>query len=287
MKIYFLSSSFLFAGMMKTSIENFRVFGLGFSFIKSFLYLCFLQLFPVISALDITSQLYFKAYVSENRFPGPEIQAHYYPFSNQQGSPHIRFLSLCTSLKWCDAACFLSSGTAVVTNLYVIGYMTDTMAGNKALCFTKRPKLLYPNRGVSITASPTSYVPARVIENVADGVYGFQMDECYYTQESVQYILIELSESRNITQIIVRSQPKGLTYDKFIETIVRVGDIAPIGTDFTTLTYFGKHDTGPPPFNADVIFENAAGVQGKYISIDENHDAIHAILVCTIEIIGF
>ena len=272
---------------MITSLQNFRVIGLGFFLEKSFLYLCFLLLLPVISALDITSQLYFKSYVSESRFPGPEITTQFYRFSDQKATL-IRFLSLCTSLEWCEALCFLSSGTAVLTDLYVSGGVTDTMAGNKALCFTKRPIVLYPKSGVSITASATqNQNPLRVIENIEDGVYGFQMDECYYTKSYHPYILIELSESRNITQIALRGQPIGNTGDKFHNTIVRVGDIEPIGTNFTALSYFGKHDTGSPGFNMDVIIKNASGVMGKYIFIQEKPDVAHSIQVGAIEITGF
>ena len=272
---------------MITSLQNFRVIGLGFFLEKSLLHICFLLLFPVISALDITSQLYFKSYVSESRFPGPEITTQFYPFSDQKATL-IRFLFLCTSLEWCEALCFLSSGTAVLTDLYVSGGVTDTMAGNKALCFTKRPIVLYPKSGVSITASKTEILlPLRVIENIEDGVYGFQMDECYCTMEFHPFILIELSESRNITQIALRGQPIGQTHNKFVNMIVRVGDIEPTGTNFTALSYFGKHDTGFPGFNIDVIIENTAGVMGKYISIIEKPDVAHSIQVCAIEITGF
>ena len=272
---------------MKTSLHNFQVIGLGFFFEKSFLHLCFLQLFPAIFALDITSQLYFKSYVSESRFPGPEITTQFYPFSDQKATL-IRFLFQCTFLEWCEALCFLSSGTAVLTDLYVSGGVTDTMAGNKALCYTKRPRLLYPRSGVSITASKTEItLPSRVIENIEDGVYGFQIDECYCTLEFHPYILIELSESRTITKIALRGQPNGQTHNKFVNMVVRVGNIDPIGTDFNALSYFGKHDTGFPGFNMDVIIENPAGVIGKYISIQEEPIVGLAIQVCAIEITGF
>ena len=271
---------------MITSPQNFRVIGQGFFFKKSFLRLCFLQLFPIISALDITSQLFFKSHVSENRFPGPEITTQFYPFSDQT-SFLIRFLSLCTSLEWCEAVCFLSSGTAVLTDLYVGGGATDTMAGNKALCFTKRPILLYPKSAVSTTASEVHIdTPVRVIENIEDGVYGFQKDECYHTIDHHPHILIELSESRNITQIALRTQLAGYTSDKFRNVIVRVGDIEPIGTDFATLSYFGKHDTGFPGYNMDVIIENSAGVMGKYISIQDKPNTGHTMQLCAIEITG-
>ena len=271
---------------MKTSLHNFRVIGMGFSLKKNFLHLCFLKLFPAIFALDITSQHYFKSYVSESRFPGPELTTQFYPFSDQKST--IGFLSLCMSLEWCEAMCFLSSGTAVLTDLYVSGGVTDTMTGNKALCFTKRPMVLYPRIGVSITASETAItLPARVIENMEDGVYGFDRDECYCTLEFHPYILIELSESRTITKIALRGQPQGHTDNKFVNMEVRVGDIEPIGTDFTALSYFGKHDTGFPGFNMDVIIENPAGVIGKYISIQEEPIVGLSIQVCAIEIIGF
>ena len=58
-----------------------------------------------------------------------------------------------------------------------------------------------------------------------------------------------------------------------------------IGTDFTTLAYFGKYDSGPSARNFDVIIENAAGVVGKYISIQDESDAY--MQVCAIEITGF
>ena len=270
---------------MKTSLQNFRVIGLGFFFKKSFLRLCFLQLFSVVSASDITSQLYFKSYVSEIRFPHHKIKTQFYPFSDQKAI-FIRVLSLCTSLEWCEALCFLSSGSAVLTDLYVSGGATDTMEGNKALCFTKRPISLYPKNGVSITASNTDgTAPIRVIENMEDGVYGFRTGELYYSSANRPHILIELSESRNITQIALRTQPAGTMGDKFINMIVRVGDIEPIGTDFTTLTYFGKYDTGPADLNTDVIIENAAGVMGKYISFQEESNG--QLQVGAIEITGF
>ena len=271
---------------MKTFLQNFQIIGHCFFFKKSFLHLSFIKLFPVISALDITSQLYFKSYVSENRFPGPEITTQIYPFSDQKATL-IRFLSLCMSLEWCEALCFLSSGSAVLTDLYVSGGATDTMEGNKALCFTKRPIRLYPKNGVSITVSNTTAAPARVIQNLEDGIFGFQMDECYYSDMHHTYILIELSESRNITQIALRTQPQGQTYDKFINMILRVGDIEPLGTNFATLSYFGKCDTGFPGFNMDVMIENAAGVMGKYISIQEEANVAHAIQLGVIEISGF
>ena len=270
---------------MQASLQNFRVMGQNFFFKKSYLLLCFLQLFPKISSLDIAGQLYFKSYVSENRFLGDKIKTQYYPFSDQRDT-HIRFLLLCTFQEWCAALCFLSSGSAVLTDLYVSAGMTDTMAGDKAPCYTKRTRVLYPKRGVSITASNTaSNAAVRVIENMEDGVYGFGMGECYYSKANRPHILIELSESRSITQIALRTQPAGTTGDKFSNLIVRVGDTEPIGTDFSMLSYFGKYDTDPPALNTDVIIENAAGVVGKYISIQEESN--RDMQVGAIEITGF
>ena len=249
--------------------------------------LAFLLLFCTLSAQSHPSQKYSKSYVSEERLSRPRIETLSLPFSNNEET-HVRILSVCRLLPWCEAVCLPTSGEAVLTDLYINGGITDTMAGNKVPCFTSRAVPLYPNSEASVKASPTrNDYPARVIEQMQDGVYGFDIEECFSADsDSNPYIVVEIPESRNITSISFRTQPYGYIGDKFHKFVVRVGDIEPVPKDFSGLSFFAEHEGGTSQLNIDLVLESVSGVVGKYISIHETTTLDHSFQVCAIEVFG-
>ena len=251
--------------------------------------LCFLLFISIVPTNGIESLIYTKATVSENRLKGSGIAKHLHSFDDTEIT-HARLLSACMSLSWCEAVCYPPTGLAVLTDMYISSGATDTMAGNKVVCYTKRPThILYPTRGASLKATQTeSGLPARVIENLEDGVYGFIGSECYYAKEKTNpYILVKLPLSKTITRVSLRAQPSGSIDNKFLKLRLRVGDIQPTGKDFSVLSYFGQYNGGITKYNYDVVIKSAAGVVGKYISIHETANVKHTIQVCAIEIFGY
>ena len=251
--------------------------------------LCFLHLIIALSVNGMTTQIYTKSHVSENRLTGSGITKHL-QLSDANEATHARLLSACMSLSWCEAVCYPPTGLAVLTDMYISSGITDTMAGNKVVCYTKRSAfLVYPSSGASLKATRTDdSMPIRVIENLEDGVYGLTGIECYYAKEKTNpYILVELPVSKTITRVSLRAQPSGAIDNKFLKLRLRVGDIQPTGKDFSDLSYFGKYNGGISEYNYDVEIKSAAGVEGKYISIHETSDDQHGMQVCAIEIFGY
>ena len=150
--------------------------------------LCFLLFIFIVPVNGIESAIYTKSYVSEVRLNGSKIRNDVQPYDDTEIT-HARIISVCMSLSWCEAVCYPDPGLAMLTDLYISAGITDTMAGNKVVCHTKRPKPLYPSGGASLTATQTDSIMApRVIENLEDGVYGFIGTECYYAKKKIQPI---------------------------------------------------------------------------------------------------
>lgn len=196
----------------------------------------------------------------------------------------------CIHSPTCECLCVLPNNTYAFTDLVVTGNIADTMAGNLLECFTKRPAgyRLSPAAGVTITASPVSPdIPGRVQENMYDGIYGGNIDECYYSRTAnaynYKYFVVDFGYSVDIAYVSVRIQTIGNQTTKFDVVNIYVSDTFPdLDSDFSSLPLFASVNNPNHALDSDVVFFPGYTAYGRYLSIVKT--SVGAICFCHLEI---
>ena len=86
---------------------------------------------------------------------------------------------------WCDAVWLHPNKIDTLTNLVISGGFEDTKSGQKVVCYTKRQRVIYPTPQATISSSPLDVkYPKRTSANLEDGVYGFDIEECFHATVS-------------------------------------------------------------------------------------------------------
>lgn len=191
-----------------------------------------------------------------------------------------RAMTKCSLLPWCVCVCQESDGTFAVTDLLVTGGVTDTQTGTKVPCWSKRPKpAIFPAPQAVATSSAAGF-PKRKPANLLDGVYGYDIEECSYTDttDSSAYILVDLSDIKVISRVTIRFQPKGIVEDKHLFDIL-VGNASSTGPfDNYKLFASNKH---PVSLNEEVTHERTDPIYGRYVAFESGPCCLQ---ICHLEI---
>ena len=196
----------------------------------------------------------------------------------------------CLDRNWCDAFCLLPNKTAILNDLVISGGIEDTKSGEKVVCYTKRPRVIYPTPQATISSSPVDVkYPQRTSANLEDGVYGFDINECFLSPgtNGKKHFLIRFSEPIVVSTVKTRTQKGGGGISsKFKRFEVRGGNSAPVGNDMSQLSLIGVFN-GPATEsdkNTDLTFTADPKITAQYISIQEvnsNHD----FQICHVEVL--
>ena len=180
-----------------------------------FLLLVLCILFGQINLCWARNCRYFKSLVTVSRFDNPSISKVLRPIADVTDL----FVGLICHLQQLgDTCCVLPNNKIIFTNLVVSGGITDPLPGDKALCYTPRPSVIYPSPEASLDGSPSEIkAPQKKLDNLEDGIYGRDINECYSSDSLSRgkcFLLVTLPNSRNLSKVTVWVQPKGANFDK-------------------------------------------------------------------------
>ena len=195
----------------------------------------------------------------------------------------------CLDRNWCDAFCLLPNKTAILNDLVISGGIEDTKSGQKVVCYTKRPRVIYPTPQATISSSPVDVqYPQRISANLEDGVYGFDIEECFRATVSTgkKHFLIGFSKPKVVSNVKVRTQKTGGLQNKFKRFEVRGGNSVPVGNDMSQLSLievFNRPMT-ETDLNTDLTFTADPKITAQYISIQET-DVDVDFQICHLEVL--
>ena len=215
--------------------------------------------------------------MSEDRLSGGAITTQTNSF------PNFRQATVgCSHLGWCACVCQTPDLQYVLTNLLVTGGVTDPAPGNKMVCYTRRP------RGYNIltaTATPVDAgSPDRVLENVADGIYGFDLSECYlgnHISGSPPFYRADLGGIRKINKVVYLSQPGGYyMYNRLRNMQILTGNTTTNNYDDYEL--IGTQLEPPQNYSQEIVVEGTEPHWGRYVLLLKNDN--YRLGFCHLEI---
>ena len=117
----------------------------------------------------------------------------------------------CMDRNWCVCVCRLQiSNLFAFTDMVVTGGTIDMAPGEKLFCYTKRDRA-YIFEAVQRNAVINSF-SNRAAENLIDGVYTHNIDDCYYAEQIVNdhlYLRFDFGKERLVKKIVIINQPSG------------------------------------------------------------------------------
>ncbi|KAG7174816.1 hypothetical protein Hamer_G021918 [Homarus americanus] len=172
----------------------------------------------------------------------------------------------CLNLGWCNLWCPNPTAAACTYyNIIVMPTYLETDNTDAIPCFTKRPRDYVTN--ASITAGqPYDAIMSK--ENLIDGIYGFNMNECFRSSQTniEKWFVLDLGAVTTFTYIRIIAQPNLQAFYHFRKLSLRVGT-SPTQpyTGFSSYSYFGGF-SGPAVGNEEVVLTSGRTVSARYIA---------------------
>lgn len=220
------------------------------------------------SAGAARSASFSSAVVSADRFLPP---AGFFNSTDITAINKLTALTQCMSVSWCTVTCKLTETHYIISNMLVTGGTVDPMTGNKLDCYTTRPKgIFYHSPNINITATPGHGVNlVRVIENLSDGVYAYEVDECFYGLSAVGtegFVLVDLKSEYKISYLKFVLQGIGQIQTMFFDIEIRVGN-ASTSLPYSSYALLGTY-TGPTyTHNIELTITGVASIVGRYVAL--------------------
>ena len=216
------------------------------------------------------SALFIKSTVESSRLAASTIQKTKYALKK---GGFLGTAMTCNYVAW-ENYCVTAANEITATNLLISGGITDKKSGDKIPCYTTNPRVAFPSNEATFTGAPHfASFSKRTLSNLEDGVYGFDINECFfadYTQKFI-HMVIDFKQPRTLTTVKMRNQNSGKVKEKFNKIEVRAGDTAPIGNDMSNLKLIGTFDgpTTDDDIDIDLILTAKEPFVGRFVSIQE------------------
>jgi hypothetical protein len=171
-----------------------------------------------------------------------------------------------------------------MSDLMVTGGAIDNWVGAKIPCRTKRKvPTLFPSLMTYSQSSPPEN-PSRTKKNLEDGVYGYNIAECFLCFEANKkpFLVLDFGQLARVQRVALRSQLGGDILNKFRNIFLRLGNESRQG-DFESYTFYDAF-LGLPVANTDFTFENDEAQIGRFLSIQSvNYSSLQ---FCSLEVFG-
>ncbi|KAK7060100.1 hypothetical protein SK128_012631, partial [Halocaridina rubra] len=171
----------------------------------------------------------------------------------------------CLHISWCNVWCHDPSSTSCnFFDMYVaVGYQETASDG--VLCFSWKSKD-YAVGALIEGEDPQASATMKVKENLIDGIYDRQAQQCYYSSDNFNpWFRLDLGSVIPVRRIMMVLQPGILAvYTKDIE--VRISTEKVLEEDFPLQRLFGLFE-GPAEANEEVIFQYNHSILARYVTV--------------------
>lgn len=170
----------------------------------------------------------------------------------------------CSPQIWCTLWCYDTTSGCLLTDLLVTRSDLDEQSPDAKVCFTRRAKEYAAGANIS---SSYNWDLFHSKENLVDGIYGRDIDQCHYLDFEYQpWVLFDLGRLVPVQSIVLVAQPNDYAARYFRHFEVRVGKTLPSEGDFSSYTIFGKFDDEGMP-NQELTMNSLKPVMCQYVSI--------------------
>ena len=187
----------------------------------------------------------------------------------------------CFHSMWCFLACWDgSTGECTLSEAIFAGkYVEREPNGDLIHCFTKETGDIV--MGKSITGTPNHrWYPQRVVENLVDGFYDQNIENCYISKENVakKWLMVDMGRKYRIKEVLLYCQPNDLA-SKFCKNLkFKVGN----SSDSTKLLNYGEF-AGPGVSNQRVVLrEGQHPVVGQFVYVE----SVDRMQICHLQVKG-
>ncbi|KAK3878122.1 hypothetical protein Pcinc_010296 [Petrolisthes cinctipes] len=201
--------------------------------------------------------------------------------------PALYCSNKCTLRDWCQLWCAYPSNTpthCLVSNIIVMPTYQETNMGDVLTCHTTRPKDLATN--TNITAGK-HYVPnpLRVKENLVDGFYNYDLNQCFYTEwsDNDTWFTLDFGQPKSFQHVILYAQVNRNAKKHFNNVQVRVSNVTAVTPpeDFAAYDLFGEFPGEASPGQV-VEMKSPKPMCARFVTGHMLH--IYLFQVCHIEV---
>ncbi|KAG7159273.1 hypothetical protein Hamer_G022556 [Homarus americanus] len=190
----------------------------------------------------------------------------------------------CIKLGWCNLWYpDFSARTCTFYNTFVMPTYRETYNDDAILCYTKRPKDYATN--ANITAGLQMTIPSKKKENLVDGIYNFNILNCFHTDsaEREKWFVLDLGAVLTFSHILLVAQPNSSAKRTMYGFKLRVGT-SPLEsyTGFSAYDEFGEFP-GRAYESQEILIQSPKAVSARFISGEVSPDA-KQLQVCHMEV---
>ncbi|KAK3894242.1 hypothetical protein Pcinc_002004 [Petrolisthes cinctipes] len=161
--------------------------------------------------------------------------------------PALYCSNKCTLLDWCQLWCAYPSNTpthCLVSNITVMPtYQETNNMADVLTCHTTRPKDLATNANITAGKQFISY-PLRVKENLVDGFYNYNLNQCHDTESSNsdRWFTLDFGQPKCFQHVILHPTIYKFAEKRFNNVQVRVSNLTAVTPpeDFAAYDLFGE-----------------------------------------------
>ncbi|XP_050724696.1 uncharacterized protein LOC127002682 [Eriocheir sinensis] len=179
--------------------------------------------------------------------------------------------AVCMRQDWCSLWCHEAPRGCLLTSLTASPSYTPAQPDGALSCYTSQPPDLAV--GAAITSSPQHHVDKKQKENLVDGIYGGDIEDCAIVVTgggAFAWFLLDLGAAYPVSEVLLVAQPNTNVVHYFRDIEVRVGSVQMSG-DFTTYQLLGTF-TGIADPEQTIVLRPAAPITGRYVSIQRTTD---------------
>ncbi|KAK3860872.1 hypothetical protein Pcinc_033107 [Petrolisthes cinctipes] len=185
--------------------------------------------------------------------------------------PALYCSNKCTHLNWCQLWCAYPSNTpthCLVSNIFVMPNYQETNMADALTCHTTRPKDLATNAIITAGTQHPSF-PLRVKENLIDGIYTYNRDDCFHTDSSNsdRWFTLDFGQPKCFQHVILYAQDGSEANIRFRNVQVRVSNVTGVTSpaDFAAYDLFGEFP-GAASLGQVVEMKSAKPVCARFVT---------------------
>ncbi|KAK3866895.1 hypothetical protein Pcinc_027605 [Petrolisthes cinctipes] len=167
--------------------------------------------------------------------------------------PALYCSNKCTLLDWCQLWCAYPSNTpthCLISNIIVMPTYQETNLADALTCHTTRPKDLATHANITGGKQDMLY-PLRVKENLLDGFYNYDINQCFFTDpsKSNRWFTLDFGQPKCFQHVILHAQFIYQAKDRFNNVQVRVSNVTAVTPpdDFAAYDLFGEFPGAASP----------------------------------------
>ncbi|KAK3875634.1 hypothetical protein Pcinc_019506 [Petrolisthes cinctipes] len=206
------------------------------------------------------------------------------------GDADLYCSKICTQFEWCNLWCphpFTIPTHCSISNLFIMPTFMETDSTTTLTCYTGRHKDLATNakiRAGEQNINPFMFMMKK--ENLIDGIYNYDINECFATKvsDNHRWFVLDFNQTVTFSHVILVALPRNNSYKFFNAIEVRVGNKElSFPTGYEEYDLFGVFPGSSYP-NQVVGMQSPTPVSAQFVFVQKASDENYGLRICHIEV---